>query len=174
MQNELQNKLEKLKGKIVGLEEASAMVRIWHFMGLKVVFTNGVFDVLHRGHVDYLARAASLGHRMVVGLNTDQSVRALKGASRPVQDETSRAMVLASLFCVDAVVLFSENTPYELIKAIEPDILVKGSDYSIDKIVGADLVMARGGRVETMDFIDGYSSSIIVERIKSDKGIELE
>jgi len=173
MTNELQNKLDKLTSKIVGAEEAGTMVDIWHYMGLKVVFTNGVFDLVHRGHVDYLARAASLGHRMVLGLNSDASVRRIKGESRPVQDQRSLAMVMASLFCIDAVVLFDEDTPLELIKTVQPDILVKGSDYSIENIVGAEVVMARGGRVETMDFIDGYSSSNIIERIKTNKGIEL-
>jgi D-glycero-beta-D-manno-heptose 1-phosphate adenylyltransferase len=171
MQNDLSDKSEKMRSKIVGIEEASAMVDIWHYMGLKVVFTNGVFDLIHLGHVDYLSRAASLGHRMIMGVNTDESVRKLKGPSRPVQDEKSRATILASMFFVDAVVLFNEDTPYELIKTLGPDILVKGSDYSVDQIVGADIVTAKGGRVVTMDFVDGYSSTKIIERIKTGQGI---
>jgi rfaE bifunctional protein nucleotidyltransferase chain/domain len=160
------DKYAKLKSKIVSAEEAATMIDIWHYMGLKVVFTNGCFDIIHFGHVNYLSRAANLGSRMVVGLNSDASVKKLKGETRPVQDETSRAHMLASMFFVDAVVIFNEDTPYELIKTLQPDILVKGSDYTIDKIVGADIVMQRGGRVETMDFVDGYSTSNVINKIK--------
>lgn len=160
------DKYAKLKSKIVSAEEAATMIDIWHYMGLKVVFTNGCFDIIHFGHVNYLSRAANLGSRMVVGLNSDASVKKLKGETRPVQDETSRAHMLASMFFVDAVVIFNEDTPYELIKTLQPDILVKGSDYTIDKIVGADIVMQRGGRVETMDFVEGYSTSNVINKIK--------
>ncbi len=163
------DKNEKMRSKIVDREEALSMLSIWHYMGLKVVFTNGCFDIIHKGHVDYLSRASSLGDRMIIGLNTDKSVGDLKGPNRPVQDERSRAEILASMFFVDAVVLFDEETPYELINFLKPDILVKGSDYSIDKIVGADVVMANGGRVETMDFIDGYSTTNIINKIKNTK-----
>lgn len=162
------DKYNKLKSKIVSAEEAATMVDIWHYMGLKVVFTNGCFDILHYGHVNYLSRAANLGSRMVVGVNSDASVRKLKGETRPVQDEMSRAYMLASMFFVDAVVIFDEDTPYELIKTLQPDVLVKGSDYTIDKIVGADIVMERGGKVETMDFVEGYSTSSIINKIKSE------
>lgn len=163
------DKFGKLKSKIVSADEAAAMLGIWHYMGLKVVFTNGCFDILHYGHVNYLSRAASLGNKMIVGVNSDASVKRLKGESRPVQDELSRAHLLASLFFVDAVVIFNEDTPYELIKTIQPDILVKGSDYSVDKIVGADVVLAAGGKVETMDFVEGYSTSNVINKIKSAK-----
>lgn len=163
------DKNEKMRSKIVDREEALSMLSIWHYMGLKVVFTNGCFDILHKGHVDYLSRAASLGDRMIVGLNTDQSVGALKGPNRPVQDERSRAEIMAALFFVDAVVLFDEETPFDLINFLKPDILVKGSDYTLDKIVGADVVLQNGGRVETMDFIDGYSTSNIINKIKNTK-----
>ncbi len=163
------DKNEKMRSKIVDREEALSMLSIWHYMGLKVVFTNGCFDIIHKGHVDYLSRASSLGDRMIIGLNTDKSVGDLKGPNRPVQDERSRAEILASMFFVDAVVLFDEETPFELINFLKPDILVKGSDYSIDKIVGADVVMANGGRVETMDFIDGYSTTNIINKIKNTK-----
>lgn len=162
------DKYAKLKSKIVSSEEAATMIDIWHYMGLKVVFTNGCFDILHYGHVNYLSRAANLGSRMVVGVNSDASVRKLKGETRPVQDEMSRAHLLASLFFVDAVVIFNEETPYELIKTLQPDVLVKGSDYSIDKIVGADIVLERGGKVETMDFVEGYSTSSIIKKIKAE------
>lgn len=161
------NKIEKLKSKIVSASEAAGMVGIWHYMGLKVVFTNGCFDIVHYGHVDYLSKAANLGNKLVVGLNTDASVRKLKGDCRPVQDELSRAHILASMFFVDAVVLFNEDTPYELIKTLEPDILVKGSDYKIDQIIGADVVLAKGGKVETIDFVEGYSTSNIINKIVS-------
>lgn len=161
------DKYAKLKSKIVSAEEASTMINIWHYMGLKVVFTNGCFDIIHFGHVNYLSRAANLGSRMVVGLNSDASVRKLKGEARPVQDEISRAHMLASMFFVDAVVIFNEDTPYELIKTLQPDILVKGSDYTIDKIVGADIVMQNGGKVETMDFVEGYSTSNVINKIKN-------
>ncbi len=163
------DKNEKMRSKIVDREEALSMLSIWHYMGLKVVFTNGCFDIIHKGHVDYLSRASSLGDRMIIGLNTDKSVGDLQGPNRPVQDERSRAEILASMFFVDAVVLFDEETPFELINFLKPDILVKGSDYSIDKIVGADVVMANGGRVETMDFIDGYSTTNIINKIKNTK-----
>lgn len=163
------DKNEKMRSKIVDREEALSMLSIWHYMGLKVVFTNGCFDVIHKGHVDYLSRASSLGERMIVGLNTDKSVSNLKGPSRPIQDERSRAEIVASMFFVDAVVMFDEETPYELINFLKPDILVKGSDYSIDNIIGADVVMANGGRVETMDFVDGYSTTNIINKIKNTK-----
>ncbi len=163
------DKNEKMRSKIVDREEALSMLSIWHYMGLKVVFTNGCFDVIHKGHVDYLSRASSLGDRMIVGLNTDKSVSNFKGPSRPIQDERSRAEIVASMFFVDAVVMFDEETPYELINFLKPDILVKGSDYSIDNIIGADVVMANGGRVETMDFVDGYSTTNIINKIKNTK-----
>lgn len=148
-------------------EEVSGLMDVWKYMGLKTVFTNGCFDIIHLGHIDYLARAASLGGKLVIGLNTDASVSKLKGPNRPVQDEKSRALILAALQFVDAVILFDEETPKELISFLIPDILVKGSDYSIDQIVGADVVLNNGGRVETMDFVPGYSTSKIIEKIKT-------
>ena len=148
-------------------EEVSGLMDVWKYMGLKTVFTNGCFDIIHLGHIDYLARAASLGGKLVIGLNTDASVSKLKGPNRPVQDEKSRALILAALQFVDAVILFDEETPKELISFLIPDILVKGSDYSIDQIVGADVVLNNGGKVETMDFVPGYSTSKIIEKIKT-------
>lgn len=132
-----------------------------------IVFTNGCFDLLHRGHVDYLAKAADLGTKLIIGVNTDASVRVLKGPNRPVQDEQSRLLILASLACVDAVILFGEETPYELIKTVQPDVLVKGSDYKPEDIVGYDIVTAKGGKVKTIDFIPGYSTSGIEKKIKN-------
>lgn len=142
-------------------------VNNWQDGGEKVVFTNGCFDLLHRGHVDYLAKAADTGNKLIIGVNTDASVRKLKGAARPIQDEDSRMQILASLQCVDAVILFDEDTPYELIKAIGPDVLVKGSDYKPENIVGYDIVTAKGGEVKTIDFIPGFSTSAIEKKIKN-------
>ncbi len=131
-----------------------------------VVFTNGCFDILHRGHVSYLAKARQLGDLLVVGLNSDASVRRLKGPERPVNDEQARAHILAALEMVDYVVLFEEDTPYNLILKVKPDILVKGGDYVIDNIVGADFVRERGGQVLTIPFVDGFSTTSIIEQLK--------
>jgi rfaE bifunctional protein nucleotidyltransferase chain/domain len=142
-------------------------VKAWQNTGDKVVFTNGCFDLLHRGHVDYLAKAADCGQRLIIGVNTDASVRKLKGPNRPIQDEQSRLQILASLQCVDAVILFDEETPYELISLLQPDVLVKGSDYTPENIVGYDVVTAKGGEVKTIDFIPGFSTSGIERKIKN-------
>ena len=138
----------------------------WRFHEQKIVFTNGCFDILHQGHIDYLAKAADYGDVLIIGLNTDESVKQLKGNSRPVQDEISRAMLLASLHFVDAVVLFNDSTPYELIKAIQPDTLIKGSDYKPEEIVGYDVVTKKGGNVVTIDYLEGYSTTGLINRIK--------
>ena len=159
-------KLMKIKSKIMQKEEVSGLMDVWKYMGLKIVFTNGCFDIIHYGHIDYLARAASLGGKLIIGLNTDASVSKLKGPNRPIQDQQSRALILAAMQFVDAVILFDEETPQELIRFLIPDILVKGSDYRIDQIVGADVVLNNGGKVETMDFVAGYSTSNIIEKIK--------
>lgn len=133
--------------------------------GRKVVFTNGCFDILHVGHVRYLQEAKSLGDLLVVGLNTDASVQKLKGPSRPVQADAARAEVMAALGCVDAVVLFAEDTPDALIRKIKPDVLVKGGDYKIADIVGADFVLGYGGEVKALQFVPGYSTSSILRKI---------
>ena len=133
----------------------------------KVVFTNGCFDVLHFGHVHYLLEAKKLGDILVVGLNSDDSVRRLKGPSRPINGEKERAFVLAALSCVDYVVLFEEDTPGNLIKTVQPDVLVKGGDYQLENIVGADFVMQNGGTVTTIPFVEGYSSTHILEQLKT-------
>lgn len=136
--------------------------------GKKIVFTNGCFDILHKGHVDYLAKAADKGDVLVVGVNTDQSVKRLgKSPSRPIQDQDARAYLIAALASVSFVILFDEDTPKELIDAIVPDVLVKGSDYLPENIVGYDTVVNNGGKVETIDFIEGYSTSAIEKRIKN-------
>ena len=159
--------LTLLENKILTLDKLFPLLSIWKFQDKKTVFTNGCFDLLHRGHVDYLAKAADLGHKLIIGLNSDSSTSSIKGPHRPITDQTSRAQLLASFFFVDAVVLFDEETPYELIKAVNPDVLVKGADYTIDKIVGADLVIANGGEVKTIDYIAGYSNSAIEQKIRN-------
>jgi D-glycero-beta-D-manno-heptose 1-phosphate adenylyltransferase len=160
------DKFELIKSKIITKEALTPLLNILRFKSKTVVFSNGCFDILHRGHIEYLSKAASLGDIMVMGLNTDASVKRLKGSNRPVQDEQSRAMVLASLRFVDYVVLFDEDTPYDLIDFIKPNILVKGSDYKEDQIVGADIVKKNGGKVITIDLVEGYSTSSIIERSK--------
>lgn len=159
-------KLEFIESKIVkNKEDLKYQLGYWRFKSEKIVFTNGCFDILHRGHIDYLAKAADEGNVLIIGLNTDNSVSRIKGNSRPIQDETSRAMILAALSFVHAVVFFEEDTPYELIKFVQPDVLVKGSDYKAEDIVGYDVVMAKGGYVKTIDFLDGFSTSRIIEKI---------
>lgn len=148
------------------LPAALELIRQWQAVGDTIVFTNGCFDILHLGHVDYLEKARHLGNKLVVGLNTDASIRHLKGPKRPLQDEMSRARVMASLLFTDMVILFAEDTPYELIAAIKPDILVKGDDYAIENIVGHDIVQKNGGIVKTITLVKGYSTTRIVEKIK--------
>ena len=154
------------RDKIVTKEEALERVTSWKDQGQEVVFTNGCFDILHLGHVDYLEKARALGDKLILGLNSDDSVKRLKGESRPVNREEARARLLASLQFVDAVVSFSEDTPLELIGYLKPDILVKGKDYEISNIVGADIVIENGGKVETIDLVDGFSTTNIIDKIK--------
>ena len=156
-----------IERKILSLENLFPYLNIWRFQDQKIVFTNGCFDLLHLGHIDYLSKAADLGNKLVIGLNSDHSTSALKGPNRPITNQTSRSHLLASLFFVDAVVLFDEETPYELIKAVRPDVLVKGADYTIDKIVGADIVLSNGGEVKTIEYIEGYSTSAIEQKIRN-------
>ena len=158
--------MEKTGDKIKELVSAKAQVGKWKSQNQKIVFTNGCFDLLHLGHVDYLEKARSLGDKLVLGLNSDDSVSRFKGPERPIQDQNSRATVLAALQFVDLVVFFNEDTPLNLITEIQPDILVKGSDYLAENIVGADVVKRNGGVVKTIDFVPGYSTSKIVEKIK--------
>ena len=153
--------------KIKSLPEAQRLVQEWKQNGEKIVFTNGCFDIIHLGHIDYLEKSRNLGDRMIVGLNTDDSVSRIKGDSRPIVNESSRGRVMAAFEFVDAVVFFNEDTPYDLINNIKPDILVKGSDYLTENIVGADIVIENGGTVETIDLVDGFSTSGIIEKIKN-------
>ena len=157
---------EKIKNKIIEGEELVKWLDECRKNGKKIVFTNGCFDILHRGHVEYLSKAAAFGDVMIVGLNTDASVRRLKGSSRPVNDEYARAFVLAGLECVTAVVLFDEDTPYNLIKKVQPDFLVKGSDYKPENIVGYDIVTAKGGKVVTVDLVEGYSTTGTIQKMQ--------
>jgi D-glycero-beta-D-manno-heptose 1-phosphate adenylyltransferase len=139
--------------------------------GKKIVFTNGVFDIVHRGHVEYLTKAKALGDVLLVGMNTDASVQRLKGPQRPVVSQDDRAFVLAALRVVDYVCLFDEDTPYNLIKTVVPDVLVKGSDWAIDDIVGKDIVEAAGGKVQTIDYVPNRSTTNIIQKI-ADSGAQ--
>jgi len=163
----MRNDLEKtLLNKISDLQSLKASIAQWQSEGKRVVFTNGVFDLLHIGHITYMAKAAELGDKLVIGLNSDSSVKRIKGEDRPVNDQNSRAALLAALFFVDAIVVFEEDTPINVITTLMPDILVKGADYSIENIVGAKDVMANGGEVKTIDFVEGYSSTSIIKKIR--------
>jgi D-glycero-beta-D-manno-heptose 1-phosphate adenylyltransferase len=143
----------------------SEVAQAWRTAGRRVVFTNGVFDLLHPGHVRYLQQARQLGDVLIVGLNSDRSVRAIKGPARPITPEVERAELLAALACVDAAVVFDEETPHALIAAIQPDVLVKGADWAADAIVGREIVEARGGRVVRVPIETGYSTTSILDRI---------
>ena len=156
-----------INNKIIAKAELAVRLEQWRAQGLKIVFTNGCFDILHRGHVEYLAKAADMGDVLVVGLNTDASVKRLKGEDRPVNNEEARALVLASLSFVDAVVFFDEDTPYELIKAVRPEVLVKGADYKPEEIVGYDMVTSYGGQVETVPLVEGYSTTSLLSALNS-------
>lgn len=162
----MMHKLDWITRKILTREALIRQCNIWRGAGKKIVFTNGCFDVLHRGHYDYLARAADLGNVLVVGVNTDHSVQRLKGPTRPLNSTDDRMFALASLLCVDAVCSFEEDTPLELIKVVRPGILAKGGDYTIDNIVGADVVQGDGGTVEVIPFVTGYSTTGLIEKIQ--------
>ncbi|MCW3116466.1 MAG: rfaE2 [Chitinophagaceae bacterium] len=153
--------------KILELPEAKKLADGWKRNGLKIVFTNGCFDILHLGHIDYLEKSRNLGDKLIVGVNRDASINNIKGPNRPVVNEYARARVIAALEFVDTVILFAEDTPENLILSILPDILVKGDDYTIDKIVGADIVIKNGGKVQTIELVKGYSTSKIIDKIKN-------
>jgi len=149
------------------MNETVDFVRRARAAGKTIVFTNGVFDLLHPGHVRYLQHARTLGDALIVGINSDRSVRAVKGPDRPITPEAERAEILAALACVDAVAIFDEETPYEIISAIAPDVLVKGADWAEDAIVGRDIVEARGGRVVRASIEEGYSTTSILKKIRN-------
>lgn len=150
----------------VSIEEVESLVAGWRREGRSVVFTNGVFDILHPGHLRYLQAARAQGDHLVVGVNSDRSVRANKGPSRPINPESERAEMLAALACVEAVVVFDEETPAEIVRRLQPDVLVKGADWPADQIVGRDTVEARGGRVVRVPVEEGYSTSAIIDRVR--------
>jgi rfaE bifunctional protein nucleotidyltransferase chain/domain len=153
--------------KIVKLDALASLVNSWKADHKRIVFTNGCFDLLHAGHIAYLSEAASLGDKLIVGLNNDASVTSIKGLERPINDEKTRSLLLASMFFIDAVVLFKDDTPLEVIKVVMPDVLVKGGDYAIENIVGASEIIENGGKVEVLSFLPGYSSTAIINKIKT-------
>jgi rfaE bifunctional protein nucleotidyltransferase chain/domain len=168
--------LDELKNTILSLEELKVLSALWKSRGEKIVFTNGCFDLIHQGHIDYLSKSRALGNRLIVAVNSDDSVRRLdKGPSRPIKDEETRMMIMASFRFVDAVVRFNEDTPFELIKMIQPDVLVKGGDYdpletdpeSKSYIVGSDIVRNSGGEVVVLPFLPGHSTTNLENRIKN-------
>ena len=159
--------LKDINSKIYSLDTLTTQVEQWKKSGNKIVFTNGCFDIIHRGHIEVLASTADLGNKLIIGLNSDQSIQKLKGEGRPIIDEQSRAILLAALSFVDAIVLFSEDTPLKLISALLPDVLAKGGDYEIETIVGHEIVQKNGGKVKLVPFVDGFSSTIIIDKIKN-------
>lgn len=159
---------QKLNQKIKTKESLQAFLGDARSKQKKIVFTNGCFDILHRGHVEYLSQARDFGDLMVLGLNTDSSVKRLgKSPERPINSEDTRAIILAALECIDAIILFDEDTPYDLIKFVQPDVLVKGDDYKAENIVGYDIVMAKGGKVATIPLVKGFSTTNLISKMKS-------
>lgn len=161
------NKLDNLKSKIISNKEDLAKITSgWRVKSLKIVFTNGVFDLIHQGHIASLALAAEEGNRLIVGINSDASVKRLKGDSRPVNDAMSRALVLAAMQYVDAVCVFEEDTPIELIKAVKPDVIAKGGDYSPETVVGNNFVKSYGGQTVIIPLVEGFSTTGTIEKMK--------
>lgn len=154
-------------GKVIGIEELSRLLEGSRSGGSKIVFTNGVFDILHAGHLDYLKRSKKLGDILIVGVNSDESTKTIKGDDRPINNEEDRTTLLAGLECVDYVTLFSEITPINLIRLLRPDLLVKGADYSADEVVGKDVVESFGGEVKLIPFKEGFSTSRLIDKIRS-------
>ena len=162
-------KIEIVNNKIVDTDKLKSRLAVWRFQDKKIVFTNGVFDLLHLGHIDYLSKAKDQGNVLIVGVNSDDSARRLnKGKNRPITNQHARSTILAALLFVDTVVIFDGDTPYELIKIVQPDVLVKGSDYKAEDIVGFDILQAKGGKIVTIDFLEGYSTTAIERKIRDD------
>lgn len=160
--------LDNIKKKIhPDAVSAEKVIRSWREKHYSVVFTNGCFDLIHRGHIEILSKASDLGDKLIIGLNSDKSVKSIKGPSRPIQDEYSRALILSSFSFVDLVIFFSEDTPYNLIKTVKPDVLVKGGDYRAEDIVGYDIVSENNGKVVTIDFVEGFSTTRIINKMKN-------
>ncbi len=162
--------VRNIPGKIYNEHELQQQLKRWRLQNKKIVFTNGVFDILHEGHIASLSEAASFGHILIVGLNADESVKRIKGENRPVNNENSRALLLASLLMTDAIILFKEDTPLDLIVSILPDVLVKGGDYTVEQIAGAAEVLANGGEVKIVPIVEGFSTTGIIERMKGLSG----
>ena len=158
--------VQAIPNKIFTIDTLPAQLKRWRLQNKKIVFTNGVFDILHEGHIASLSQAALHGNILIAGVNADASVKKLKGESRPVNNENSRALLLASLLMTDAVIIFNDLTPFNLITAIMPDVLVKGGDYTIETIVGAKEVIANGGQVIIAPMLEGFSTTAIIERMK--------
>ncbi len=161
--------IEKIQSKILSWEQAQKEIAAWKANNERIVFTNGCFDLLHFGHLHYLAEARNLGDRLVIGLNSEDSVRKLKGPNRPINDEKTREFQLASLEFVDAVVVFEQDTPIDLITMLQPDVLVKGGDWKASQIVGSDVILSNGGTVKSLPFIEGYSTTLIEQKIKNQR-----
>jgi D-glycero-beta-D-manno-heptose 1-phosphate adenylyltransferase len=159
--------VNSIPNKIFTLQSILPQLKRWRLQNQKIVFTNGVFDILHEGHIASLSEAAANGNILIVGVNADASVKRLKGESRPVNNEKSRALILAALVITDAVIIFEEDTPYELITSIMPDVLVKGGDYTIETIVGAKEVIANGGQVKITPIVEGFSTTSIIEKMRA-------
>jgi len=151
--------------KIIDWQGVVGKLKEWRSKKEKIVFTNGCFDILHLGHIDYLEKAKSLGTRLIIGLNSDRSVTKLKGTGRPIYEQEARARILAALEFVDVVIMFDQETPYDLINHVKPDVLVKGNDYLAGNIVGVDIVKSNGGEVVTINLVEGYSTSAVIEKI---------
>lgn len=158
--------VQVIPNKIFTLTSIILQLNRWRLLGKKIVFTNGVFDILHQGHIASLSEAASYGHILIVGVNADASVKRLKGETRPINSEESRALLLASLVMIDAVLIFEEDTPLHLITNILPDVLVKGGDYTVEQIVGAKEVIANGGEVKIAPILEGFSTTRIIEKMR--------
>ena len=164
----MSKKLNKLKAKIFNIKDLSKIINKWRLNGNKIVFTNGCFDLIHLGHLEILARSADLGDKLIVGINSDMSIKKIKGNSRPIIEEDSRAKQLAAIEFIDAVILFNEDTPYNLINILKPDVLTKGGDYKKNDIVGNELINKEQGEVVIIPLTQGYSTTSILEKIKNE------
>jgi len=164
----MSKKLNKLKAKIFNIKDLSEIINEWRLNGDKIVFTNGCFDLIHLGHLEILARSADLGDKLIVGINSDMSIKKIKGNSRPIIEEDSRAKQLAAIEFIDAVILFNEDTPFDLINILKPDVLTKGGDYKKNDIVGKELLNKERGEVVIIPLTQGYSTTSILEKIKNE------
>ena len=164
----MSKKLNKLKAKIFNIKDLSKIINEWRLNGDKIVFTNGCFDLIHLGHLEILARSADLGDKLIVAINSDMSIKKIKGSSRPIIEEDSRAKQLAAIEFIDAVILFNEDTPYNLINILKPDVLTKGGDYKKNDIIGNELINKEQGEVVIIPLTQGYSTTSILEKIKNE------